>query len=180
MTVEYLREQVATLHWGLDSEILDHANNYYLTASTIYDALDEHPYALYPLLTLLGLSAELFLKAFSADVTEFASDPANAKGSILKKTVKSSNRNSHDLGKLFNHYATHDKDLYDYLTLRYSHDTERILEDDLIAYSKVFESARYIFEYDERDRRKYSNDVSVFFYLVRSLSNSVMALFKDY
>lgn len=179
MLIEDLKATVAIRYSELDSEILSHANSYYLTASTIYETLDEHAYSLYPLLTLLGLSAELFLKAFSVNMNETFSVPATSKGFLLKKTVSTSNRNSHNLGKLLRHYSTHDNALYCYLVLRYNDDTGRDLQEDLSTYSMVFEHARYIFECDEPKKRKYCHDLSVIFYLVQSLYNSVVALYQD-
>lgn len=176
MFTENLTLKLAMRYSMLDSEILSHANNYYLTASVIYETLDENPHSLYPLLTLLGFSSELFLKAFSVDVDEIFCDATNLNGVMLKKTVTSFNKNSHHLGRLLNHYRFHDEDLYCYLTSRYADDTGRDLQEDLSHYSMVFERVRYIFEYDEYEKRKYSSDVSVLFHLVESLYKSVMVL----
>lgn len=179
MLIEDLKATLVARYSWLDSEILTHANSYYLTASTIYETLDDQVHSLYPLLTLLGLSAELFLKAFSLTVGELFSVPATSKGSLLKKTVSTSNMNSHNLGKLLRHYSTRDNDLYCYLILRYKDDTGRALQEDLSDYSMVFVDARYIFECDGPTKRKYSSDVSVIFYLVQSLYNSVTALYQN-
>ena len=179
MLIGDLQATLAIRYSELDSELLSHASSYYLTASTIYETLDEHAYSLYPLLTLLGLSAELFLKSFSIRVDELFSVPATSKGSLLNKTVSTSNRNGHNLGKLLHHYSTYDNDLYCYLILRYKDDTGRDLQADLSDYSMVFKHTRYIFEHGKPNKRKYSSDLSIIFYMVQSLHNSVTALYQD-
>lgn len=177
MFIEDLKSAVALEHSELDSEILLHACSYYLTASTIYETLEDHVYSLYPLLTLLGFSAELFLKAFSVDVAETYSECAE--GYLLKKMVSTSNKNGHNLSKLLEHYSENDIDLYNYLTIRYNNDTGRDLQKDLLRYSKVFECSRYIFESAESEKRAYHSDVSIVFHLVQSLHSSVISLYED-
>lgn len=182
--MEELEEKIKNKYAWEDTEVLSHGRNYFFTASKIYESLES--YDIYPLLTLLGLSAELFLKAFDVDVNEEYSDNYQRKGSMLRKKVKTLNNgkngnqelkhNGHKLEKLFKYYSTHNKDLFEYLDISYDRHTERNLYEDLIKYSMIFEHSRYIFEHEEK---KYINDIDIIFNLVKLLYDSITILYED-
>lgn len=183
---------------GLDNRVLVHANDYFLTAAEIYDSLGDKDFdysPVYPILTLLGLSAELFLKGFHIEIIgeEYIDDDdkrSNAysslgkdKGFLLSKgIVKTHNKpskNGHDLGALLEYHRTYNKYLYDYLVSSYHRDTERHLDKDLTHYSDIFKQTRYIYEKEESLNKSYHSELSIIFLLVRSLYNSINSLYKD-
>lgn len=181
---------------GLDARVLMHANDYFLMASEIYGSLGNKDFdysPIYPLLTLLGLSAELFLKGFHIEIVgeRYSGDErVNAyrslgknQGSLLSKgTVKILNRPSkkgHDLGALLGYHQIYSKCLYDYLVSSYYRDTRRCLEKDLSHYSNIFKDVRYIFEYEESLGKSYQRDLTIVFRLVESIHNAINSLYKD-
>src|SRR5690606_33051704 len=133
-------EKIKNRYAWMDNKILSHGQNYFLTASRIYKTLE--PTDSYPLLTLLGLSAELFFKAFHIDQNEEYRDHGNGTRSMVKRTVKTLNNgkgedgkkihNGHKLEHLLKHYLIQDKELFDYLIMEYHTNTKRNLEDDLL------------------------------------------------
>lgn len=159
----------------LDSSILSHGQNYFITASKIYEKLESED--LCPLLTLLGLSAELFLKAFHIDLKEEYVDLDNGIRSLASKTVKTLNKNGHKLKELLDHYRTKDKELFDYLITEYKTKTDRDLETDILNYSKIFEDSRYIFE--SKEKYKYISDINIVFNLVKTFYDSIINLYKN-
>lgn len=177
--MEELKEKIKTKYAWKNSDILCHGQNYFLAASKIYKIQESTD--VYPLLTLLGLSAELFFKAFHVDLQEEYLDHGNGIRSIRKKSVKTLNNgkdengkrkhNGHKLEQLLEHYLVHDTELFNYLIITYKTNTKRDLQEDLLKYSSIFEHSRYIFE-DEKKR--YLNDVDVIFDLVKSLYDSVI------
>lgn len=174
----------------LDTEILTHAIAYFLAAQTLYELEDDGPTDIpYPLLTLLGLSAELFLKGFHPDVNEeyedrFQEDFEKEAGDRPIKTLKNREvkslrrRHGHNLERLLSSYLNDDEDLYNYLTERYKIDTGRDLRTDLTDNSDVFIQVRYIFESDKRKVRQYLNNMDIIYRLVESLYNSLTVFVK--
>lgn len=174
---------------ALDTEILSHAAAYFLAAQRLYqldedEATDIH----YPLLTLLALSAELFLKGFDPDAKEEYKEIVQEKSekeagdrpikSLIDKKVYSLRRSSgHNLGGILKSYLKDDPDLYSYLMGRYHVDTERNLSDDLSNYSNIFIDARYIFELGKCKKRQYLNDINIIYRLVESLYKSSTAFY---
>lgn len=154
-----------------DSEVLFHGHSYLFTASKIYQNWGAGSSdAIYPILTLLGISAELFLKAF--DVTIYEKYEGS---SMISKSIEPNNR-IHDLKKLLSHCSIRDRELFDYLISSYQTDTGRDLQEDLSDYASVFVESRYIFQYD---KGKYSGDIDIVFQLVKSLYDSIHRLYKQ-
>ncbi|WP_286741608.1 hypothetical protein [Psychrobacter sp. UBA3068] len=176
---------------ALDTTILSHATAYFLTAQRLYELDDDRPTDTpYPMLTLLALSAELFLKGFHPDVDEKYEEMVQTKAEkeagdrpikfLIDKEVHSSKKWArHDLGKLLKSYLEHDKDLYDYLTGRYTIDTGRSLLADLSDYSNTFMQVRYIFEYGKTKGYQYLTDINIIYRLVESLYKSSNAFYTD-
>lgn len=190
---------------ALDTTILSHATAYFLTAQRLYELDDDGPTDTpYPMLTLLALSAELFLKGFHPDVDEKYKEMVRTKSekeagerpikSLIDKEVHSSKKWArHDLGKLLKSYLEHDEDLYNYLTGRYHVDTKRDLVEDLTTYSNIFMDTRYIFEFGKcKNKHKngcenkckckkpqYLTDINIIYRLVESLYKSSNAFYTD-
>lgn len=174
---------------ALDTEILSHAVAYFRTAQRLYELDDDGSTdAPYPMLTLLTLSAELFLKGFHPKVKEkyeeiFQEDSEKEAGDkpieLLKdKKVYSLRRDlGHDLGMLLKSYLDDDEDLYNYLTGRYTIDSGRNLLADLSDYSNTFMQVRYIFEFGKLKERQYLNDINIIYRLVESLYKSSTAFY---
>lgn len=181
--MEDLKSRVKNKYAWLNSRIFIHGQNYFLTASSLYpqNYLSSHAY---PLLTLLGLSTELFFKAFDIEITrDLIELEEGGPYSVVNETVKSLNNgrnesnkhNGHNLKKLLEHYSTADPDLFDYLTAEYKSKTQRDLVIDLESYSKIFEHTRYIFEHEQG---KYFDAIEIVFNLVKSLYESINCLYK--
>ncbi|MGP5547813.1 hypothetical protein [Psychrobacter alimentarius] len=174
---------------ALDTTILSHATAYFLTAQRLYELDDDGPTDTpYPMLTLLALSAELFLKGFHSDVDEEYERMVQTKAEkeagdrpikfLIDKEVHSLKKWArHDLGKLLKSYLEHDKDLYDYLTGRYTIDTGRSLLADLSDCSNTFMQVRYIFEYGKTKGYQYLTDINIIYRLVESLYKSSTAFY---
>ena len=173
--MENLNDIIKNRYAFLDSSILTHGQSYFITASKIYENLESEN--LYPLLTLLGFSAELFLKAFHIDLNEEYVDLGNGVSSLASKTVKTLNKNGHKLKELLHHYQEKDKELFDYLITQYKTKTDRDLETDILKYSKIFEDSRYIFESNENS--KYINEIDIIFNLVKTFYDSISNLYQD-
>lgn len=169
--MEELKERIRSRYAGLDSTVLSHGQDYFLTASKIYKNLESNnTFMIYPLLTLLGMSAELFLKAFNVNVNE-----QYVNGSMVSKTVEPRHY-SHNLKELLERYIIQDEDLFSYLIMSYNNNAKRDLLKDLSKYSMIFVQSRYIFQYKEN---KYIKDIDIIFNLVKSLYNSINNLYKD-
>lgn len=174
---------------ALDTTILFHATAYFLTAQRLYELDDDGPTDTpYPMLTLLALSAELFLKGFHPDVDEDYEDMVQTEAEkeagdrpikyLDNKKVASLRRGSgHDLGMLLKSYLDDDEDLYNYLTGRYTIDTGRNLLADLSDYSNTFMQVRYIFEYGKTKGHQYLTDINIIYRLVESLYKSSNAFY---
>ena len=154
-----------------DSEVLSHGRSYFRAASKIYQNWeDDNSITIYPILTLLGFSAELFLKAFDITVVE------KYEGSSMITKSVNTNKHIHNLGSLLERYSDKDQELFDYLVSSYLNDTTRSLKDDLLNYASVFVESRYIFQYD---KRKYlGDDIDKIFRLVKSLYDSIDRLYQ--
>lgn len=180
--MECLKSKVKNQYAWHNSEIFMHGKNYFLTASSLYPHNYSSVHA-YPLLTLLGLSAELFFKAFDIQLTEEFVPHVDGTKVLVGHHVKTSNNgrdqankhNGHNLEKLLNHYSTKDSTLFEYLTTEYKSKTQRDLVKDLSKYSRLFEETRYIFEYE---RGKYLSDINIVFNLVEILYESISSLYK--
>lgn len=155
-----------------DSEVLSHGRGYFSAASKIYQNWENDSCnTIYPILTLLGISVELFLKAFDIAVVEKYED-----SSMISKSVDP-NKHIHNLHTLLERYSIKDRELFDYLVLSYFTDTTRSLENDLLNYKSVFVESRYIFQYD---KRKYLGDnIDKIFHLVKSLYDSIDRLYQE-
>ena len=174
---------------ALDTTILSHAAAYFLAAQRLYESDEDGPAdTSYPILTLLALSAELFLKGFHPDVDEDYEDMVQTKAEkeagdrpikyLDNKKVASLRRDSgHDLGMLLKSYLDDDEDLYSYLTGRYHVDTGRDLLADLSDYSSTFMQVRYIFEFGKLKKRQYLTDINIIYRLVESLYKSSNAFY---
>lgn len=154
-----------------DGEVLFHGHSYFFAASKIYQNWGAGSCdAIYPTLTLLGISAELFLKAFDVTV-----DEKYEGSSMISKSIEP-NKRIHDLEELLIRYSIKDRELFDYLVSSYEIDTGRDLQEDLAGYASVFVESRYIFQYD---KGKYLGDIDIIFQLVKSLYDSIDRLYKD-
>ena len=154
-----------------DGEVLFHGHSYFVAASKIYQNGEAGSYdAIYPTLTLLGISAELFLKAFDVTV-----DEKYEGSSMISKSVEP-NKRIHDLEKLSIRYSVKDQYLFAYLASSYETDTGRDLKKDLSDYKSVFVESRYIFQYD---KGKYLVDIDIIFHLVKSLYDSIHSLYQE-
>lgn len=188
---------------ALDTTILSHAAAYFLAAQRLYELDEDGPAdTSYPILTLLALSSELFLKGFHPKVDEEYEERVQTESekkagdrpikSLIDKKVHSLRRDSgHDLGMLLKSYLKDDEDLYKYLTGRYQVDTKRDLLDDLSYYSNVFRDTRYVFEFGKcKNKHKnecenkckckkpqYLTDINIIYRLVESLYKSSTAFY---
>ena len=168
--MEDLKEKLKAKYAYHDGEVLFHGHSYFLTASKIYQNWGAGSSdAIYPTLTLLGISAELFLKAFDITV-----DEKYEGSSMISKNVEP-NKRIHDLKKLLRRYSIKDRELFDYLVSSYKTDTGRDLQEDLSDYASIFVESRYIFQYD---KGKYLGDIDIIFQLVKSLYGSIHRLYK--
>ena len=169
--MEDLKEKIKVKYAYQDSEVLFHGHSYFLTASKIYQNWGAGSSdAIYPILTLLGISAELFLKAFDITV-----DEKYEGSSMVSKSVEP-NKRIHDLKKLLIRYSIKDRELFEYLVWSYETDTGRDLQEDLSDYASVFVESRYIFQYDNR---KHLGNIDIIFHLVKSLYDSIERLYKE-
>lgn len=169
--MEDLEEKIKAEYAYRDGEVLNHGYNYFLTASKIYQNWGAgSSYAVYPLLTLLGISAELFLKAFDVTV-----DEKYEGSSMISKSVEP-NKRIHDLKELSRRYSIKDQELFGYLVSSYKTDTGRDLQEDLSDYASVFVESRYIFQ---DDKGKYLGDIDKIFQLVKSLYDAIDSLYKN-
>lgn len=169
--MEDLKEKLKVKYAYHDSEVLFHGQSYFFTASKIYQNWGAGSSdAIYPTLTLLGISAELFLKAFDVTI-----DEKYEGSSMISKSVEP-NKRIHDLKKLLIRYSVKDQDLFDYLVSSYETDTGRDLKEDLSDYAAVFVESRYIFQYD---KGKYLGDIDIIFQLVKSLYDSIHRLYQE-
>ncbi|MFI8553943.1 hypothetical protein [Psychrobacter sp. NPDC077938] len=167
--MENLEERIKIRYAYYDAEILFHGDKYFRTASKIYQDLEPDSVdTIYPLLTLLGISAELFFKAFDVGVVE-------NQGKLEDRKIVNPNNYGHNLDRLFDGYSTKDSELFRYLIDSYKSDTGRNLEKDLLDYASVFVESRYIFQHE---KGKYLNDIDAIFHLVESLYNSMHSLYK--
>ena len=169
--MEDLKEKIKAEYAYRDAEALIHGYNYFLTSSKIYQNWGAgSSYAIYPMLTLLGVSAELFLKAFDVTI-----DEKYEGSSMISKSVEP-NKRIHDLEKLSIRYSVKDQYLFAYLASSYETDTGRDLKKDLSDYKSVFVESRYIFQYD---KGKYLVDIDIIFHLVKSLYDSIHSLYQE-
>lgn len=169
--MEDLKEKIKAEYAYRDAEALIHGYNYFLTSSKIYQNWGAgSSYAIYPMLTLLGVSAELFLKAFDVTVDEKYDG-----SSMISKSVKP-NKRIHDLKKLSRRYSIKHRELFGYLISSYKTDTGRDLEEDLSDYASVFVESRYIFQ---DNKGKYLGDIDIIFYLVKSLYDAINSLYNN-
>lgn len=168
--MEDLEEKLKARYAYHDGEVLFHGHSYFLAASKIHQNLGAGSSdAIYPTLTLLGISAELFLKSFDVTV-----DEKYEGSSMISKSVEP-NKRIHDLKKLLRRYSLKDRELFDYLVSSYETDTGRELQEDLSDYASVFVESRYIFQFD---KGKYLGDIDIIFQLVKSLYDSINRLYK--
>lgn len=169
--MEDIKEKLKAKYAYHDGEVLFHGHSYLFTASKIYQNWGAGSSdAIYPILTLLGISAELFLKAFDVTV-----DEKYEGSSMISKSVEP-NRRIHDLKKLLRRYSVKDRELFDYLVSSYEADTGRDLQEDLSDYASVFVESRYIFQFD---KGKYLGDIDIIFHLVKSLYDSIHRLYQE-
>lgn len=169
--MEISNEELKAKYADYDGEVLIHGHKYFFTASKIYKNWGAGSSdAIYPILTLLGISAELFLKAFDVTINEKYEG-----SSMISKSVEP-NKRIHDLKKLSIRYSVKDKELFDYLISSYKTDAGRDLKKDLSDYASVFVESRYIFQFD---KGKYLGDIDIIFHLVKSLYDSIHRLYQE-
>lgn len=153
-----------------------HGRSYLQTAKDAHSFIEDHPDNCYPILTLIGISIELFFKSF--DITD-KTEKYNFNGLVIhgQHQTETNNKNGHNLKKLFEHLLNYDSDLYEYLSSEYSKTHQKNLSDILNTSYNLFQHTRYI--YENTTYRKYLNEFNDLLNLNKFLYDCMDELFNS-
>ena len=138
-----------------NSQIFSHGRSYLCSAMILEESLADHPNNIYPILTLLGLSIELFFKGL--DVID-TSEKYQIDGLVFSgpHQTKTNLKGGHDLQELFESMSHIDHDMYTYLldefSRKYNYNLLTVLEKN----KKIFINTRYA--YENSGNRKYISE----------------------